>query len=149
MKFYNSHHTKKEESANKEKSEPQKASIKNVLVYLKPYFTKDNAKKLLIYTFLMTVVSKGLVSLVSTFNINKLILGPLLPKINNQFSVRKIHDADSHVISNRFRFKSLSGHSDSRVATDNSKQSFLRRNGQLFQGHDGLPHEARIRNFQK
>jgi hypothetical protein len=71
VRFYNtgSHKKKEDESAaDKEKSQPQKASIKDVLVYLKPYFTKDNAKKLLIYTFLMTVVSKGLVSLVSKFN---------------------------------------------------------------------------------
>jgi hypothetical protein len=48
----------------KNKDKSNKASIKNVLIYLKPYFTTGDSKKLLIYSFLMTICSKGLITLV-------------------------------------------------------------------------------------
>lgn len=45
-------------------SKPSKASIMSVYRYLRPYMKKDNTMKLLIFSVLLTVASKGLISLV-------------------------------------------------------------------------------------
>ena len=44
-----------------------KASARDIFIYMKPYFTKGNAKRLLIYSIILTVASKGLISMVKRF----------------------------------------------------------------------------------
>jgi hypothetical protein len=46
-------HSTDQSSISETKDKTNKASIKNVLIYLKPYFTSGDSKKLLIFSFLI------------------------------------------------------------------------------------------------
>jgi len=57
---------------------------------MKPYYQEKGMKRLLIYSMVLTIASKGLVSLVNIYNLNYFkkinLLVPILSKIDNQLS---------------------------------------------------------------
>jgi len=53
------------ESNSQFKSSDKKAKLSDIYKYLKPYLKEGNIKKMLLLTIVMTVVSKGMISMVN------------------------------------------------------------------------------------